>query len=208
MNLVEALNWRYAVKKFTDDKISASQLKDLLTATRLSPSAYGLQPYALLVVESQDVRQQLLSYSYGQDKVAKSSHLIVFAAHSELDDSTVDRYIDKYAQMTNKSPGELSGFSAHMKSALARMTNGQRQQWADQQAYIALGTFLTCAALMHIDCCPMSGFDKKGYDKVLGLAEKGLTSTVICPIGRRHTEDQQAGGPKVRLDYDEIVLEI
>lgn len=208
MNPVEALNWRYAVKKFTNDKIPASQLKELLNMTRLSPSAYGLQPYALIVVESRDVRQQLLPYSYGQDKIAESSHLIVFAAHSELGDNTVDRYIDKYAQMTNQSPSELSDFSAHMKSALARMTNVQRQQWAHQQAYIALGTFLTCAALMRIDCCPMSGFDQKGYDKVLGLAEKGLISTVICPIGCRHPEDQQAGRPKVRLDYDEIVLEI
>lgn len=208
MNPVEALNWRYAVKKFTDDKIPVSQVKDLLNATRLSPSAYGLQPYALIVVESQDVRRQLLPYSYGQDKIAESSHLIVFAAHSVLGDNTVDRYIDKYAQMTKQSPGELSGFSAHMKSALARMTNEQRQQWAHQQAYIALGTFLTCAALMQIDCCPMSGFDQKGYDTVLDLAEKGLTSTVICPIGRRHPEDPQAGRPKVRLDYDEIVLEI
>jgi len=134
MNPVEALNWRYAVKKFTDDKIPASQLKDLLNATRLSPSAYGLQPYALIVVASRDVRQQLLPYSYGQDKIANSSHLIVFAAHSELGDSTVDRYIDKYAQMTKQSPNEISGFSAHMKSALAKMTNEQRQQWAHQQA--------------------------------------------------------------------------
>lgn len=208
MNPVEALNWRYAVKKFTNDKIPASQLKELLNMTRLSPSAYGLQPYALIVVESADVRQQLLPYSYGQDKIAESSHLIVFAAHSELGDNTVDRYIDKYAQMTKQSASELSGFSAHMKSALARMTNEQRQQWAHQQAYIALGNFLTCAALMKIDCCPMSGFDQNGYDSVLRLAEKGLTSTVICPIGRRHPDDQQACRPKVRFDYDELVLEI
>lgn len=208
MNPIEALNWRYAVKKFTDDKIPASQVKDLLNATRLSPSAYGLQLYALIVVESADVRRQLLPYSYGQDKIANSSHLIVFASHSELGDNTVDRYIDKYAQMTNQSSNELAGFSAHMKSALAKMTNEQRQQWAHQQAYIALGNFLTCAALMQIDCCPMSGFDNKGYDTVLGLAEKGLTSTVICPIGRCHPEDQQALRPKVRFDYDELVLEV
>ena len=76
------------------------------------------------------------------------------------------------------------------------------------EAYIALGNFLTCAAMMKIDSCPMTGFDNGGYDSVLGLLEKGLTTSVICPIGRRHNNDVQALSPKVRFDYDQIVMEM
>jgi nitroreductase/dihydropteridine reductase len=54
----------------------------------------------------------------------------------------------------------------------------------------------------------MTGIDSAGYDVVLGLNEKGLTTSFICPIGRRHHEDRQAHNPKVRFDYAEIVMEI
>jgi nitroreductase len=132
----------------------------------------------------------------------------VFAAQAQIGDATVDRYIDKYAKISNKPHSELINFSNHMKSALAAKTPQQNQEWAHQQAYIALGNFLTCAAIMEIDSCPMTGIDNAGYDAVLGLTSKGLTTSVICPIGRRHHRDVQANSPKVRFDYDEIVLEI
>ncbi|PHS68618.1 MAG: NAD(P)H-dependent oxidoreductase [Methylophaga sp.] len=208
MKLLEALDWRYAVKQFSDEKISAAEVKALLNAARLSASSYGLQPYNIIVVASDAIREQLLPFSYGQDKIAQSSHLIVFAAHTQVGEATVDRYIDKYALISNKPHSELSDFSNHMKSALAAKTPEQRQAWAHQQAYIALGNLLTCAAVMKIDSCPMTGIDSAGYDAVLGLDEKGLTTSVICPIGRRHHDDIQAHRPKVRFDYDEIVMEI
>lgn len=208
MQLLQALNWRYAVKKFSEDKVSSVELRALLDATRLSASSYGLQPYKIIVVESKEVRQRLLPYSYGQDKILHSSHLIVFAVHTLIGDVTVDRYINKHAQANRVAPADLAELSDHMKSALAVMKPQEKNEWARQQAYIALGNLLTSAALMKIDSCPMAGFDKEGYDSVLGLAEQELASTVICPIGRRHLEDRQANSPKVRFGYRDIVLEI
>ncbi len=208
MNLTDALNWRYAVKKFSDEKIAPQALEELLSATRLSPSSYGLQPYNIIVVESRDTRQKLLPFSLGQDKVVNSSHLIVFAAQAQPGDSTVDSYIDASSRATQQPTRELAKFSDYLKSALGAMGHDQRQLWAHQQAFIALGTFLTCAALMGIDSCPMGGFDAEGYDAVLGLDKVGLSTTVICPIGRRHPEDQQSFAPKVRMAYHQLVMEL
>lgn len=208
MELLNDLNWRYAVNQFSNKKIPSAQLKELLNATRLSASSYGLQPYKILIVESDAIRQQLIPFSYGQDKVAYSSHLIVFAVLNKINDDVVERYIDKCVQIAGKTHEELSRFSGHMKSALANKTNAQKQEWAHQQAYIALGNFLTCAAVMKIDSCPMTGFDNQGLDNILGLSEYGLTSSIICPVGYRHKEDQQANSPKIRYDYDEIIMEL
>jgi len=208
MKLIEALDWRYAVKKFSADKISDSELAQLLDATRLSASSYGLQPYKIIVVESKAIREQLLSYSYGQNKILYSSHLIIFAVPTLIGETTVDRYIDKYAQITGVPVCELSDYANQMKSVLLAMSLEQKQEWANQQAYIALGNLLTCAAVMRIDNCPMTGFNQFGYDRVLGLDKRGLTASVICPIGRRHEDDLEALRPKVRFDYDDIVMEI
>ncbi|WP_340679048.1 NAD(P)H-dependent oxidoreductase [Paraglaciecola sp.] len=208
MTILDALDWRYAVKQFSDEKIIPSELEYLLNAARLSASSYGLQPYRIVVIESKSIRQQLLPFSYGQQQIEQSSHLLVFAAQTCVGDATVDRYIAQYAKISNKPHSELINFSNHMKSALAAKTAKERQEWAHQQAYIALGNLLTCAAIMKIDSCPMTGIDSAGYDAVLGLEEKGLTTSVICPIGRRHHKDMQAHNPKVRFDYAEIVMEI
>ena len=206
MNILEALNWRYAVKSFSDAKISAKQLRQLLNATRLTASSYGLQPYVLIVVESDTIRQQLIPFSYGQDKIAQCSHLIVLAVHTQIGDITVDSYIDKVAQLTDVPHSTLSGMSEHMKLALSSKSTAQQQEWAHQQAYLALGNLLTCAALMKIDTCPMTGIDSSGYDEVLGLKAKGLTTSVICPIGKRDPDDIQAVTPKVRFDYEQLVM--
>ncbi len=208
MNLLKALNWRYAVRKFSDEMIDESQVQELLTATRYSASSYGLQPYHLLVVNSVEIRQQLLPYSMGQEKVVKCSHLVIFAAQTDIGDETVNRYVDK-ASIVRRVPLEkLQGMADHFKSALAVKTASQKQEWAHQQAYIALGNFLTCAALMEIDTCPMTGFEVAGYDEVLGLAEKGLTTSVICAIGKRHPDDSNASLQKIRFDHDEMILTV
>lgn len=48
-------------------------------------------------------------------------------------------------------------------------TQEQLKEWAQKQAYIAMGVLLTVCASMGIDSCPMEGFDPKKYDEILGL---------------------------------------
>jgi len=206
MNMIKALRWRYAVKRFANEAIDEADVHQLLAATRLSASSYGMQPYRLLVVRSPDIRHELLAHSLGQEKVAQCSHLIVFAAQTNIGDDTVEKYVNQVSAVRNVPTSELTGMSDHFKAALMAMTPQQRQEWAHQQAYIALGTFLTCAATMEIDCCPMTGFERNGFDKVLGLADRNLTTTAICPIGKRHPDDASAHAKKVRFDMDELVI--
>lgn len=206
MTALEALHWRYSVKQFSDQKVPKVELKELLDSTRLSASSYGLQPYKIIVVESTEIRQKLIPHSYGQDKVANSSHLIIFAAQTKIDDSTVDRYITKHNQITNSTIEQLTPYANHMKGALEQKNEAQKREWAHQQAYITLGNFLTCAALMKIDTCPMTGYDVTKYDSILELEREGLTAAVICPIGYRSKDDIQSSTHKVRFDFEEVVI--
>jgi len=66
------------------------------------------------------------------------------------------------------------------------------QQWAAHQAYLALGNFITGAALMGIDTCPMEGFQPDEYDRILDLAPKGLASVACCAAGYRAAADKSA----------------
>lgn len=205
MNIISALQWRYSVKRFAPEPVAPALLHQLLEATGLSASAFGLQPYRLLLVESPPLRRRLLACSMGQHKVVEAPHLLVLAADVGPDERLVSRYLARLAEVRGADSAVLSGMADHYLSFLAAQSPGARREWAHQQAYIALGTLLTGAALLGIDSCPMTGIDPAGYDRELGLAEQGLTTTAICTLGYRHPEDAQAGLAKVRLAYDELV---
>ncbi|MEQ5814190.1 NAD(P)H-dependent oxidoreductase [Marinobacter sp. NFXS11] len=206
MNIHEALDWRYAVREFSPEKLDSHTVDTLVDAARKSASSYGLQPYKILVVESKAVRRDLLAYSFGQQKVLDCSHLIVFAAQTDIGDHTVDRYVTQFVKTRGVPADDISGYVEHMKQALAAKSRVEKQAWAHQQAYIALGTLLTAAASMRIDTCPMTGFDHRAYDEVLGLSGLGLESSAIVALGYRSARDRTSGLPKVRFDYDELVI--
>ncbi|MCV2403436.1 NAD(P)H-dependent oxidoreductase [Marinomonas sp. C2222] len=208
MDLFEALKWRYAVKKFSREVLPNEEVRELLKLARLSASSYGLQPYRLLLVKDEALRSQLLPNSFNQEQVVESSHLIVFAVPTDIGDHIVDQYITQHASKTRQTSSKLANFSEHMKGALRVKSNQQRQEWAIQQAYIALGNLLTCAAMMKIDTCPMTGIDPHAYDEVLGLKERGLTTAFICPIGRRDPDDVKMLQPKIRKSFIDLVEEI
>lgn len=208
MNILSALNWRYAVRRFSPQKIDESCVRELLKAVRLSASAFGLQPYRMIVVKDVETRKQLLPYAMGQDKVVDCSHLVILAARTDIGDDMIDRYIESVSQARQVPKQELQGLADHMKSVFAGMSQRQKIDWAHQQAYIALGTLLTSAALMKIDSCPMTGFEPENFDRVLGLAERGLESSVICALGIRHPEDKSASMPKVRYPLSDMLLEM
>jgi nitroreductase len=72
MNLIEALHWRYAVRKFSSQRIDERKVRELLNATRLSAASYGLQPYRLILVEDIEVRRKLLGWFFSEKGVCTS----------------------------------------------------------------------------------------------------------------------------------------
>jgi nitroreductase len=56
-DLLDALTWRYATKKFNPTKIIAAETWSALEdALVLTPSSYGLQPWKFLVITSSQLK--------------------------------------------------------------------------------------------------------------------------------------------------------
>jgi nitroreductase len=108
---------------------------------------------------------------------------------------------------TTGAPAEsLSGYRQMILQFLAAMAPEATVAWAKHQAYIALGQLMTSAAVLEVDSCPMEGFDPAAYDRILGLAERGMTTAVACALGYRAAEDGYAARPKVRYPRAEVLL--
>lgn len=201
------LNWRYATKKFNaEKKLSKETIDNLLSFVNLSASSYGLQPYRVLNIESTEMRAKLSAPSYGQSQITEASHLLVFAAVTNLDDAFVDKFINLTAETRNVSAETMNEYSGAIKASIQHRDLAARLSWSARQAYIAMGTLLQSAALLHVDACPMEGFSAELYDTVLGLKEHNLTALAVVTLGHRAEDDSFQHYAKVRIPLDELVI--
>lgn len=209
MSLIEKLTWRYATKKFDKTKkLTPFQLEELLHAVHLSPASTGVQSYKIIVVEDAAIRAKLQQAAHGQAQIVDASQLIVFATETNLDAEYVKNYIDHVAKSRGVDRSNLEGYEQMINGNVSRMTEEQRINWSQKQAYIALGVLLTSAAELGIDACPMEGFVASQFDELLGLKEKNLTTTVLAAIGFRAEDDAFSKLNKVRKPEEEMFIHI
>ena len=205
--LLDRLSWRYATKQFDPLKrIDDAVWQTLEEALVLTPSSWGLQPWKFLVITDMAIRERLVEASWNQRQVVDCSHLVVFAVKTRMTEEDVDAYLDRMVEVRGGTRDSLAGFR---KVLVGDVVTGPRSkaaaEWATRQAYIALGNFMTCAALLSIDTCPMEGFEPLKYDAILGLTDRHLTSAVVCPAGYRAETDKYARMAKVRFRPNEII---
>lgn len=206
---IENQNWRYATKKFdATKKIASEELEILKEAIRLSTSSYGLQPYKVFIIEDQAIREQLKPASWNQSQITEASQLIVFANYSNLDESTIDNYINRISN-TREIPAEnLQGYGDFMKSKILGLTPEQQAIWTSKQTYLALGNLINAAAELKIDVTPMEGFEPEKYNAILKLNELNLNASLVATIGYRHEEDTNQHVKKVRKSKEELFINL
>ncbi|RKS43360.1 nitroreductase [Gillisia mitskevichiae] len=203
---IDDLNWRYATKKFDSNrKVSTQDLQTLLEAIQLTASSYGLQPYEIIVVKDAALREELKAASWNQTQITDASEIIVFANKTEITTNYVDSYLQDIAQTRDLKIEDLQGLKGMLESTILKLNPEDQSAWAAKQAYIALGNFLSAAANLRIDTCPMEGFDVTKYDELLHLKDKGLTTAVIATVGYRSEEDTTQFAAKVRKSKEDLI---
>lgn len=209
MNLIDALNWRYATKRMNGKPVPQDKIETIVEAARLAPSSMGLQPYTLFVIENPETKAKLQPAAYNQPQILEASHLLVFAAWNDVTTEHVDTYINDIATTRGVPAETLDGFKASLMGIVNGRTKEQKHEWAARQAYIAFGTAIAAAATEQVDATPMEGFVPAQVDEILGLAEKGLRSVTILALGYRDNEqDFLANAKKVRRSRDLFVANI
>jgi nitroreductase len=205
--LLAALRWRYATKKFdAARKIPEEIWAALEESLVLTPSSFGLQPWKFIIVNDPAIRAQLVPVSWGQTQPTDASHFVVFTRRQDLPESDIDRYLARVSTVTGAPADKLAGYRGMMAGFRQKAQDeGWLNPWADRQVYIALGSFMTSAAALGVDACPMEGLEPARYDEILGLSGTGFTTVVACAAGYRAADDQYASRPKVRYPAAEVI---
>ena len=209
MELLDKLNWRYAAKAMNGEKVPQDKIDNIIEAISLAPTSSGLQPFEVVVITNQEVKDKIKPVAWNQSVVSDCSHLLVFAA---WDTYTEDR-INYMFDLTNEVRGfKNEGWENYRQQLLAAYPPRPAQEnfeHAARQAYIAFYQALAAAAFEGVDATPMEGFDTASVDEILGLADKGLKSCVMLPIGYRDQEnDWLVNLPKVRKSKEKLLITV
>ena len=214
--LIEALNNRYAVKKFEKRNLyetEKSELEDTVKSIlQLTPTSFWLQAYKFINVKNTELREQLKKYSWDQSQITDSDILIDFAVTTNFDRKFIEKHtenLQKIRWITDEKKASVTDFivSSTIENWKSIWLNNF-EDWLTCQAYIALWNLMTWLAVLWIDACPIEWFSNEKYDELLNLKEKNLSSKVILAIWKRWAEDKYQNEKKVRFPKEELFIDL
>lgn len=198
-NIVNSLQWRHAIKLFkpipTGHQVN---IKPILEAIRLSPSAFGMQPYNIHVVTNPELKKKLREVSFNQPQVTDCSHLLIFCARNDPI-PTIERLInDNNLDVVSKSYAD-----ALRKNVI--LDPNEFLQWSKNMTFIGLGVGVSAASALRIGHCPMNGFDPDGVKKVANIPENQFPVAYLA-IGSEFDDgmDKITDRIKYRVSFDNL----
>ncbi|MCP1996063.1 nitroreductase family protein [Flavobacterium sp. HSC-61S13] len=209
MSLIENLNWRHAVKAYDPTKkVSQENIDKIVEAARLAPTSSGLQPFKVIVVKDQAIKEKLAEGALNPECMRDASHVIIFAAWDRYTAERIDKVYDFTTDERGLPRGRFGSYTDKLKSIYLEQPAELNFAHTARQTYIALGLALAQAAELKIDTTPVEGFNNELVDEILDLKKHGLKSVSLMYIGYADFEnDWIKHMKKVRTPKEEFVLE-
>lgn len=178
LNVREAAEQRRSIRAFEPEPIPREDLEEILEVVRTAPSAFNLQPWRFVVVETPELKRELAAAAYNQRQVHSAPAVIVLYTDAEDALEHVDEVLH---------PGMDAVRRAGAREAILRTFRAQSEEeraaWGAGQGYIALGYLLLAAEAHGYQTSPMTGFDAAKVKALLGLPESARVTALVA-IGR------------------------
>lgn len=206
MELLTALNWRYATKKMNGNTVPQDKVDAILDAAHLAPTSSGLQPYEVLVITNPELKEQIRKIAFDQSQITDSSHLLVFAAWDNYSDERITQIFAHIVKERGLPGNAMDDYKQRLFSLYLGRSANENFEHAARQAYIGFGMAIAAAAELRVDATPMEGFDNNALDELLNLKKKGLKSVTLLPLGYRdEANDWLVALKKVRKPKEHFI---
>lgn len=200
MTFLEAMQSRFACKRYSDKVIAEEDLLAILEYGRLTPTSFGLELWSFHVVENPTLRKALYNACFEQESVLTAPLSIVTLSRtaSYLDPDGVS-----VKERGVRFPGSLSDFVEDYRPYHAILREqGRLESWSRSQGYLAVANMMTGAAARGIQSCAIEGFDEALVLAILGVERKDWTVSMVIPFGY----PAEPPRPKIRASLEELVV--
>lgn len=196
MNVFDAIESRRAAKAFDPEhRMSPEEVKTLLSAAMLSPTAFNIQHWRFVTVTDPELRKQIRAVSWDQAQVTDASLLIVVCGDLRAWDKDPARY-------WRNAPEAAREF---LVPAIRGYYTGREQAQRDEvmrSCGMAAQTLMLAAKAMGYDTCPMDGFDFDAVSKLINLPADHAISMFVT-VGKSLKPATPRTGP---IDFSEAVI--
>jgi nitroreductase len=196
MNVKDAIEQRRAVKHYDPNHVMPEEdEKTLLNLALLSPTAFNIQNWRLVVVKDKELRKKIRAVAWDQAQVTDSSMLVILCADLKSWDKKPERY-------WKNAPQGVQDFLLPAINSYYKDKDQVQRDEAMRSCGIVAQTLMLSAKSMGYDSCPMDGFD---FDKVAELIKlpSDHVISIFVAIGKKTDEAWARGG---QLPLDEIVI--
>ncbi|MGV3710895.1 MAG: nitroreductase family protein [Gemmatimonas sp.] len=179
MTVTEAAERRRSIREFEPRPIPREHLEQILDVVRRTPSAFNVQPWRFVVVESPQVKAELAKAAFNQRQFNTAPAVLVL--YTDMADALakVDEMLHPGMDDTQKD--RVRGT---ILARFSKMTEEERETWAAAQGNIALGYLLLAIESHGYQSSPMAGFDPDKVKTLLDLpANVRIPAIVAVGIG-------------------------
>lgn len=195
LTVSEAAAQRRSVRAYEPTPVTPEHLAEILDVVRRAPSAFNVQPWRFVAVESPEVRAQLAAAAYNQPQVTSAPTVIVL--YTDVADAL--EHMDEVLH-PGMDAAQRAGARQGILRTFAGRSDADREAWGAGQGYIALGYLLLAAEAHGYQTSPMLGFDADAVKELLGLPSHVRVPALVA-IGR----GAEPGFPHHRHPLDRIL---
>ena len=178
LDVREAAVRRRSIRTFAASSITVEDIATILDTVRLAPSAFNVQPWRFVVVETPDLKAQLAAAAYNQRQVHSAPAVIVL--YTDMQDAL--EHIEEVVH-PDLDPEAAAKTAAQVRGIFAKQSEAERENWGAAQGNIALGYLLLIAEAHGYQTSPMAGFDPEQVKTLLGLPAHVRVPALVA-IGR------------------------
>lgn len=200
MDYVTLNKSRHAVKSFDGKKIPTVDVKQIISAASLAPSAHNIQSWHFVIVQSDEVRGKLLPQMKGQNAIQVKEAGAVIVLFSDTDLAERSREIARYGA-EELTEDELERYN----SRYPQMFENFDEMF--ESDYLSLNTGLVTMNLMYAiknrgyEGNVIMGFERTSKINEILEVERRYRPELIITLGSSETK----GSASYRLPQERII---
>lgn len=174
-----AIESRTSVNNFqTGRPLAPETIASLVRLATQAPSAYNMQNWRFIAVQSEEAKARLKSAAFGQQKIMDASVAFIIcgtlAAHTQL-----AKVLKPSVEATIMKQATVNAWVTQASTSHEGNSVLQRDE-AMRSASLAAMTLMLAAQGMGLGSCPMSGFDATQVAREFELAATELPVVIVA----------------------------
>jgi len=179
MEAINMIQNRRSVNHFDPArKLDDETIKKIIDLAVHAPSAYNLQPWRIIVVQSDEAKEKFWNLAYKQPKIKDAAANLIIVGNKngwDKENPVWNEMLQSVGGKTEIVEGAQKGTAYSYGS-----TEDRRIAFAQANAGLLAMSIMYSAQAMGVDSHPMNGYDYDGVHKEFGLAEHEMPVMNIC----------------------------